>query len=132
MSNIAVKRIHCDVRERNRNPSRQYSAAPLEDNLFEWHFTLRGPQGSDFQGGLYHGRILLPPQWPMKPPSIMFLNASGRFEVGKKVCLSATSFHPEHWQPAWGIRTILEALVAFFPTPADGAYVHHYESANAE
>ena len=121
MSNIAVKRIHCDVRELNRNPSRQYSAAPLEDNLFEWHFTLRGPQGSDFQGGLYHGRILLPPQWPMKPPSIMFLNASGRFEVGKKVCLSATSFHPEHWQPAWGIRTILEALVAFFPTPADGA-----------
>ena len=62
MSNIAVKRIHCDVRELNRNPSRQYSAAPLEDNLFEWHFTLRGPQGSDFQGGLYHGRILLPPQ----------------------------------------------------------------------
>ena len=121
MSNIAVKRIHCDVRELNRNPSRQYSAAPLEDNLFEWHFTLRGPRGSDFQGGLYHGRILLPPQWPMKPPSIMFLNASGRFEVGKKVCLSATSFHPEHWQPAWGIRTILEALVAFFPTPADGA-----------
>jgi len=57
----------------------------------------------------------------MKPPSIMFLNPSGRFEVGKKVCLSVTSFHPELWQPAWGIRTILEALLAFFPMPADGA-----------
>ena len=57
----------------------------------------------------------------MKPPSIMFLNPSGRFEVGKKVCLSVTSFHPELWQPAWGIRTILEALLAFLPMPADGA-----------
>ena len=57
----------------------------------------------------------------MKPPSIQLLTPSGRFEVGKKICLSATSFHPEHWQPAWGIRTIIEALIAFFPTPSDGA-----------
>ena len=25
------------------------------------------------------------------------------------------------WQPAWGIRLILEALISFLPTPADGA-----------
>ena len=25
------------------------------------------------------------------------------------------------WQPAWGIRLILEALIAFLPSPADGA-----------
>jgi len=24
-------------------------------------------------------------------------------------------------QPAWGIRLILEALISFLPTPADGA-----------
>ena len=120
MSNIAVKRIHCDVRELNRNPSRQYSAAPLEDNLFEWHFTLRGPQGSDFQGGLYHGRILLPPQWPMKPPSIMFLNASAASRSAKSLP-ERDELPPGALAAGLGIRTILEALVAFFPTPADGA-----------
>ena len=26
-----------------------YTAAPLEENLFEWHFTVRGPEDSDFQ-----------------------------------------------------------------------------------
>ena len=26
-----------------------YCAAPLEENLFEWHFTVRGPEDSDFQ-----------------------------------------------------------------------------------
>ena len=68
-----------------------YSAAPLEENLFEWHFTVRGPEDSDFQvrkyfsgnlrvnilflsqGGIYHGRILVPAEYPMKPPDIILL-----------------------------------------------------------
>lgn len=51
----------------------------------------------------------------------MFLTPSGRFETGTKVCLSFSAYHPELWQPAWGIRLILEALISFLPTPADGA-----------
>lgn len=45
----------------------------LQDNLFEWHFSVRGPPDSDFDGGVYHGRIVLPPEYPMKPPSIILL-----------------------------------------------------------
>ena len=48
----------------------------LQDNLFEWHFTIRGPSETDFSGGLYHGRIVLPPEYPMKPPSIILLTVS--------------------------------------------------------
>lgn len=45
----------------------------MQDNLFEWHFSVRGPPDSDFDGGVYHGRIVLPPEYPMKPPSIILL-----------------------------------------------------------
>lgn len=45
----------------------------LKDNIFEWHFTIRGPPDTDFDGGIYHGRILLPAEYPMKPPSIILL-----------------------------------------------------------
>lgn len=45
----------------------------IQENLFEWHFTLRGPPGTDFAGGVYHGRILLPSEYPFKPPNIMLL-----------------------------------------------------------
>lgn len=54
-------------------PTDEYSAHPLEDNLFEWHFTMRGPPSSEFEGGVYHGRILLPTEYPMKPPNIIIL-----------------------------------------------------------
>jgi len=79
------------------NPSDQYAASPLEvrrpcnhlpplsmaphytnwillqTNMFDWHFTLRGPRDTEFEGGIYHGRIILPSDYPFKPPNIMLL-----------------------------------------------------------
>jgi ubiquitin-conjugating enzyme E2 J1 len=119
--NPAIKRIHADVRELQRHPSEQYAAAPLEENLFCWHFTLRGPPATEFEGGVYHGKIQLPPEYPFKPPSISFATPNGRFSVGAKICLSFSAHHPETWQPAWGLRLILEALISFFPSESGGA-----------
>lgn len=73
------------------------------------------------QGGIYHGRITLPPEYPFKPPSFIMLTPSGRFETNTKICLSISSHHPEHWQPSWSVRTALTALVSFLPTPGNGA-----------
>lgn len=121
MSSPSKKRIFADIRELRANVSSNYTAEPLEDNIFEWHFTIRGPQQTNFEGGVYHGRIILPSEYPFKPPSIIFLTPNGRFQVGKKICLSISAHHPEHWQPAWGVRLILEALISFLPTEANGA-----------
>lgn len=114
-----VKRLMreaCELAE----PTEEYFATPLEDNLFEWHFTVRGPPTTEFEGGLYHGRILLPSEYPMQPPNIILLTPNGRFEVNKKICLSISGHHPESWQPSWSIRTALLALIAFMPTSAAG------------
>eukprot|EP00158_Paraphelidium_tribonemae_P006798 Partr_v1_DN27978_c0_g2_i2_m11712 putative ubiquitin-conjugating enzyme len=120
--NPAVKRLLSELRELQQEPSGDFFASPLNDSdLFEWHFTIAGPADTEFQGGMYHGRILLPFDYPFKPPSIVLLTPNGRFEVGKKICLTITGYHPEFWQPAWGIRTALLALISFFPTKAEGA-----------
>ncbi|XP_078068612.1 ubiquitin-conjugating enzyme E2 J1 isoform X2 [Mustelus asterias] len=120
LRNPAVKRLMKEAQEL-KDPTEQYHAQPLEDNLFEWHFTVRGPPDSDFDGGVYHGRIVLPPEYPMKPPSIILLTPNGRFEVGKKICLSISGHHPETWQPSWSIRTALLAIIGFMPTKGEGA-----------
>lgn len=39
----AVKRLMKELSELEGNPSPEFTARPLEDDLFEWHFTLRGP-----------------------------------------------------------------------------------------
>eukprot|EP01118_Nematostelium_gracile_P017809 TRINITY_DN7722_c0_g1_i1.p1 TRINITY_DN7722_c0_g1~~TRINITY_DN7722_c0_g1_i1.p1 ORF type:complete len:299 (+),score=68.99 TRINITY_DN7722_c0_g1_i1:39-935(+) len=121
MNNPSIKRIMKEIKEMERENNPDFTAHPLEDNIFEWHFTIRGPRDTDFEGGIYHGRISLPSEYPFKPPNIILLTPNGRFEVGKKICLSISAHHPEHWQPSWSIRTVLVALIGFMPTKGDGA-----------
>ena len=48
-----------------------YFAAPLEDNLFEWHFTVRGPEDTEFQVALQQYFIIIDlffPGWSLSWP----------------------------------------------------------------
>ncbi|KAI5806952.1 ubiquitin-conjugating enzyme/RWD-like protein [Geopyxis carbonaria] len=115
-----IKRILREASELASAPSADYHAAPLDSNLFEWHFTVRGPPSTPYATGLYHGRITLPPSYPLRPPSFRFLTPSGRFEVNREICLSISGHHEDTWQPAWGVRTAVVALRAFMAGEAGG------------
>lgn len=112
------------------HPNPAFYAAPVsDDNLHEWHFTILGPPApSPYAGGIYHGRISLPPAYPMKPPNFRFLTPSGRFEVNREICLSISGFHEETWQPAWGVRTALVALRGFMGEEGTAGQVGGLES----
>ncbi|KUL83581.1 hypothetical protein ZTR_11308 [Talaromyces verruculosus] len=111
-----------ELSESSPSPSPHFCAHPVSDsNLFDWHFTLAGPPApSPYAGGIYHGRIVLPPTYPLRPPSFRFLTPSGRFEVNREICLSISGHHEETWQPAWGIRTALTAIRSFMDGDAKG------------
>ncbi|KAL2829202.1 ubiquitin-conjugating enzyme/RWD-like protein [Aspergillus cavernicola] len=111
----SLRRLMREASELSTSPSPHFHAAPISDsNLYDWHFTLAGPpQPSPYAGGIYHGRIVLPPTYPLRPPSFRFLTPSGRFEVNREICLSISGHHEESWQPAWGIRTALIAIRSF-------------------
>ncbi|KAG4437749.1 hypothetical protein IFR05_006783 [Cadophora sp. M221] len=116
-----IKRILREAQELANSPSPDFHAAPASDSdLFDWHFTLRGPPTSAFSEGIYHGRIVLPASYPLRPPSFRFLTPSGRFEVNREICLSISGHHEETWMPAWGVRTALVALRSFMETDVKG------------
>ena len=102
-----------------KDPSEDFVASPIKDDMICWHFTIRGPPDTEFEGGLYHGIIKLPMSYPNRPPNIMFLTPNGRFDINMDVCLSMTKYHKEEWQAAWTIRSMLEAIIAFFPVRED-------------
>lgn len=88
-------------------------AHPVPSNLLEWHFVLEGAKGTDFEGGCYHGKLVFPPNYPFKPPSISMFTPNGRFATNTKLCLSITDYHPESWNPMWSVGTILTGLLSF-------------------
>ena len=66
--------------------------------------------------------------YPYRPPNIMFLTPNGRFDINMDVCLSMTKYHKEEWQAAWTIRSMLEAIIAFFPVKEDHDAIGALES----
>ncbi|CAJ1958534.1 unnamed protein product [Cylindrotheca closterium] len=81
---------------------------PLVSNLRHWHFSFRGC--GIYERGIYHGRIILPKDYPASPPRVQLWTPSGRFVPQHDICLSASSYHPESWTPRWTILAIIQAL----------------------
>ena len=85
---------------------------PKEDNILLWDYVIC-PDKEPYKSGYYHGILEFNKDYPMKPPSIKMFTPSGRFEINTRICLSMSDYHPETWNPSWGVRTILLGLYTF-------------------
>eukprot|EP01060_Flectonema_neradi_P035339 TRINITY_DN647_c1_g3_i1.p1 TRINITY_DN647_c1_g3~~TRINITY_DN647_c1_g3_i1.p1 ORF type:complete len:274 (+),score=41.40 TRINITY_DN647_c1_g3_i1:49-822(+) len=118
----ATKRIKKEADQLSKRPCREFLAYPSKDSDFIWMFTMKGPDDGCYKDGVYHGKLILPNNYPYAPPDVMLITPNGRFECSKKICLSeVTSYHPENWQPSWGVHTVLLALREFMSTPGNNA-----------
>lgn len=115
-SKLAEKRLQKEYMNMQKSPPPFIWASPEEKNMLDWHFIIRGPPDSPYDGGEYHGLIWFPPDYPFKPPDVKFFTPSGRFSPGHKICMSMTSYHPSTWNAAWSVSTILTGLLSFMLT----------------
>merc|ERR1719348_2305433 len=60
---------------------------------------------------------------PFQAAYIYMITPSGRFKVNTRLCLSISDFHPDTWNPAWSVASILTGLVSFMTekTPTLGS-----------
>jgi ubiquitin-conjugating enzyme E2 J2 len=109
----ALSRLRQDYLRLKKDPIPYIVAEPLPNNILEWHYIVRGPESSPYHGGMYHGKLKFPPEFPFRPPSIYMITPSGRFKTNTRLCLSISDFHPDTWNPAWSVATILTGLLSF-------------------
>jgi len=112
----AFKRLQKEYINIQRSPPPYITAKPLESNILEWHYIIRGPESTPYEGGEYHGKLVFPADYPFKPPSIRIITPSGRFQTDTRLCLTMSDFHPSSWNPAWSVSTILNGLLSFMVT----------------
>ena len=98
-TNPAIQRLKKEYKRIQIEPIENIDCMPCEHNLLEWHYVIKGPKNSIYQGGYYHGKLIFPTQYPYKPPSILMITPNGRFKTNTRLCLSMSDFHPETWNP---------------------------------
>eukprot|EP00301_Raphidiophrys_heterophryoidea_P001794 c10851_g1_i1.p1 GENE.c10851_g1_i1~~c10851_g1_i1.p1 ORF type:complete len:205 (+),score=17.27 c10851_g1_i1:46-660(+) len=113
MSKIGLERLKKELKAIQKEPVPGIHAFPLPNDLLEWHYAIQGPKDSPFAGGVYHGKIKFPSEYPNKPPAIFMFTPNGRFAVNKRICMSMSDFHPESWNPMWSVSSILSGLLSF-------------------
>jgi len=112
----AERRLRKDYLLIKRSPIPNILAEPDPANILNWHYILIGPKDTPYEGGIYHGILKFPTDFPFKPPSIIMYTPNGRFKPNERICLSMSDYHPESWNPSWNVSSILVALVSFMVT----------------
>ncbi|XP_074599030.1 ubiquitin-conjugating enzyme E2 J2-like [Brevipalpus obovatus] len=108
-----TKRLKEEYLDILRDPVPLVIAHPLPDNILEWHYVIRGAEGTPYENGIYHGILKFPPEYPFKPPGIMMITPNGRFHCNRRLCLTISDYHPETWNPVWSTSAILTGLMSF-------------------
>lgn len=112
-SRQSQKRLNKEYKSIQANPPPFIIAKPNDENILEWHYIISGPDSTPFENGQYHGMLRFPSEYPFKPPSITMITPNGRFACNTRLCLSMSDYHPDTWNPAWSVATILTGLLSF-------------------
>lgn len=112
-SRVATKRLTSEYKSLQQQPAPFVETHPSDEDILEWPYIITGPPDTPFEGGKYVGTLKFPPNYPFAPPRIKMLTPSGRFEPGTRLCLTMSDYHPETWNPAWNVSSILTGLLSF-------------------
>jgi ubiquitin-conjugating enzyme E2 J2 len=128
MDKLTIKRLAGEHKDLEKNRMSFCQAKQDDKNKLVFHVLLRGDDDSDYAGGYYLGKIVLPPEYPRKAGDFYMLTPNGRFLTNRKICLTNSSYHPESHSAGWSVRSMLVGLYSIFIVDTDTGISHIKET----
>lgn len=111
-----------------KNPIENVIFEMSESNINEWTFVIFGPNDSVYKDGVYNGKLIIPKEYPHRPPEVKFISKLFHPNVydDGKLCMSIlhegidpTGYEKEEerWRPLNNIRTIFISIVSLLYDP---------------
>jgi len=108
-----IIRLQRDYASIQKSPIPFIETHPSQEDILTWSFVITGPPSTPYHDGQYYGNIYFPKTFPYAPPRIRMSTPSDRFQTHMDICTTFTNLHPECWNPAWTIETILTGFLSF-------------------
>lgn len=111
-----AKRIKKEIRDMEDSDNKSISAHIVGDDMQKWSATVRGPEGSPYQGGVFNLAISLPKDYPFKPPKVQFTTKIYHCNIDRNgsICLDTLK---ESWSPALTIEKTLLSICSLLESP---------------
>ncbi|KAJ4971010.1 hypothetical protein NE237_004109 [Protea cynaroides] len=113
---VSGKRIQKDMMEFNINPPADCAAGPKGDSLYQWIATIIGPPELPYEGGIFFLDITFPPEYPFKPPKVVFKTRIYHCNVDS-AGNPGLNILKDGWSPALTISKVLLAIRSIFTDP---------------
>lgn len=117
----ALRRLKKEFKEFLDDSPFNCSGGPKTDELdkldyYEWNATITGPQHSPYENGIFNLNITFPPNYPYKPPNIIFLTPIYHPNISKNgdICLDILK---DQWSPALTITKVLLSICSLLTDP---------------
>ena len=112
-SPICLRKISNEMKMIAQHPEKYIIQKFDPKNMLHCYYVFLGPEDTPYHGGVYFGKVTLPPDYPFKPPTLEMMTPSGRFKPGQRICISISDFHPETWNPSYNVSSVLMGLLSF-------------------
>lgn len=114
MSTLFFKRLRkeCQLYQKDNFMLPNLILKPTDD-LSIWYFLVHDLKDTEYEGGIYLGKVIVPQKYPLAPPDFQFLTPSGRFDINKKLCTSFTSYHKDMYSASWNIAAMCHGIISF-------------------
>ncbi|KAH7969473.1 hypothetical protein HPB52_018411 [Rhipicephalus sanguineus] len=112
-------RVKKDIAEFNAQPPARLFISPEESDVTQVHVLMLGAPGSPYEGGFFQFFVKFPPNYPLSPPRVRFLNTDAgrvRFHIHLyncgKVCVTTlgTAGTASDWSPAQSLSSTLVSI----------------------
>ncbi|KAM0788334.1 hypothetical protein ACM66B_001476 [Microbotryomycetes sp. NB124-2] len=117
-SSMSAKRIAREIQDVKKEALPPgCTAAPIaDDKLFDWRGQIEGPPDSPYEGGLFELSITLPPDYPFRPPKVVFLTKIYHSNINTQggICLDILK---GQWSPALSIVKVLLSISSLLADP---------------
>jgi len=124
VNRLFAKRIASEISGFEKSPLVNIDVYVDESNMHNWYFLITGDKESDYNGGMYLGNLILSENYPTTPVDFVMMTPSGRFEIGRKICLTITGFHSDQWSASWTIERALMAFSSIMVADVDSGIAH--------
>eukprot|EP01120_Amphizonella_sp_Union-15-10_P017308 TRINITY_DN9581_c0_g1_i1.p1 TRINITY_DN9581_c0_g1~~TRINITY_DN9581_c0_g1_i1.p1 ORF type:complete len:171 (-),score=17.42 TRINITY_DN9581_c0_g1_i1:135-647(-) len=88
-----------------------------EDDLFRWRATIRGPEDTPYQGGLFDLDLVVPSNYPLASPMVTFstkvFHPNVHFTTGE-ICLDLLK---SAWSAVYTLQSVCRSIISLLAHP---------------